>query len=263
MGKTILEIKDLFKEFDDDAGKNVILRDVNLTVDEKEFLCILGPSGCGKTTLLRCIAGFESFKGELRVDGTFKNEPGPDRIMVFQDFNQLFPWLTVEKNIQYALKVQGVKDKKELSERTSKALNQVRLGGYEKYYPHQLSGGMKQRVAIAKAMALKPKIILMDEPFAALDAMTRRDLQNEMIEISAKEDCTIVFITHNIQEALILGTRIMVLTKEGKIVYDEKNELEKPITPASKEYGKVWEKLHSALYYDSNTPVDKSFDKNN
>lgn len=245
----ILEVKGLTKIFDanTDTEKGV-LKNLSLRVNRNEFLCILGPSGCGKTTLLRCIAGFEDYEGDIMVDGEKRVKPGTDRIMVFQDFNQLFPWKTVKKNIQYPLKQQGIHNKAELGRITEEVLQKVKLSDYEDYYPYQLSGGMKQRIAIAKALALKPKIILMDEPFAALDAMTRNKLQEELLQISMKEECTILFITHNIQEAIVLGTRIIVLAQEGKIVVDEKNIIERPVTPASEGYGAVWERLHSALY---------------
>lgn len=199
----ILQIKNLTKSYYDE-NVNVIIENFNLEVNKNEFLCILGPSGCGKTTLLRCIAGFERYEGSVIIEGEEKSEPDTDRIMVFQDFNQLFPWKTVEKNIQYPLCLRGIKDNKILKEISDEALKKVKLSGVEKYYPHQLSGGMKQRVAIAKALALKPKIILMDEPFAALDAMTRNTLQEELLNIQQKEECTILFITHNIQEAIVL-----------------------------------------------------------
>lgn len=246
--ETILEVKNLTKVYADTDASKTILGNVSLSVAKREFLCILGPSGCGKTTLLRCIAGFEDYEGDVLVDGEKRYEPGSDRIMVFQDFNQLFPWKTVEKNIQHPLKLQGIKDKAELQRMSDEVLAKVRLEGYGKYYPHQLSGGMKQRVAIAKALALKPKIILMDEPFAALDAMTRNDLQDEVIGLSEESDCTFLFVTHNIQEALVLGTRIIVFGLEGKILVDEKNPMERPVSPASKGYGALWENLHEALY---------------
>ena len=183
----VLEIKNLNKSFlDENDQMEDILTDFNLQVKKNEFLCILGPSGCGKTTLLRCIGGFEKYSGEILVNGQAKTTPGIDRIMVFQDFNQLFPWKTVEKNIQYPLKQQGIKDKEELDRITAEYLEKVNLAGIQKKYPHQLSGGMKQRVAIAKALALKPQIILMDEPFAALDAMTRNKLLAEVQGISKK-----------------------------------------------------------------------------
>lgn len=170
--------------------------------------------------------------------------------MVFQDYNQLFPWKTVEKNIQYGLKLKGIKDKDELKRLSDQALETVGLSGYQKYYPHQLSGGMKQRVAIARALSLKPEIILMDEPFAALDAITRNTLQAELLRISMEKewDCTIIFITHNIQEAIVLGTRIMVMKKGGEIAINEKNPIRRPVSPASEGYGDYWNKLHAALY---------------
>ena len=248
MSEYTLEISNLKKTFVDQAESNTVIEDMSLNVEKNEFVCVLGPSGCGKTTMLRCVAGFETYEGTVKVDGEIKDSPGTDRIMVFQDFNQLFPWKTVEQNIQYPLKLKGIKDKKILKEKSDEALDKVKLKQYAKYYPFQLSGGMKARVAIAKALALKPQIILMDEPFAALDAMTRRDLQNEMLGIIQGEDCTVIFITHNIQEAVILGTRIIVMTKGGKIVLDEKNQIARPVTPASEGYGQLWERLHAALY---------------
>lgn len=245
----ILEIREVTKIFDANTEtEKDVLKNVDLTVDRNEFLCILGPSGCGKTTLLRCIAGFENYEGSVLVNGVECHRPGIDRVMVFQDFNQLFPWKTVEKNIQYPLKRNGIHDKEELRQRTEEVLAKVKLSGHEKYYPYQLSGGMKQRVAIAKALALKPEIILMDEPFAALDAMTRNELQSELLRISMEEKCTFIFITHNIQEAIVLGTRIIVLAQQGKIIVDEKNKIARPVTPASKGYGEMWERMHDALY---------------
>ncbi len=246
----ILEIENLVKRYEDDVEGRAVIDGMSLSVEEREFLCILGPSGCGKSTLLRCIAGFEKYEGQIKVDGKIESNPGTDRIMVFQDFNQLFPWLTVEKNIILPLKKQGIKDKQEQKKIVDSVLEKVHLSGYGSYYPHQLSGGMKQRVAIAKALALKSRIILMDEPFAALDAMTRTNLQKEMQRISDSEECTIIFITHNIQEAIVLGTRIMVLSSGGVIEVDKKNPLEKPVTPASKQYGELWDELRTALYQE-------------
>lgn len=244
---TVLEIRHLKKAFYDNGFEEEIVADFNLKVERNEFLCILGPSGCGKTTLLRCIAGFEKYQGEILVNGQVKDQPGVDRVMVFQDFNQLFPWKTVEKNIQYPLKQQGIKDKAELDRITEEYLEKVNLNGIQKKYPHQLSGGMKQRVAIAKALALKPEIILMDEPFAALDAMTRNKLLAEVQQISKQTDCTFIFITHNIQEAIVLGSRVMVLASKGQVRIDEKNTIPKPVTPASEGYGALWKRLHDAL----------------
>lgn len=255
----LLEVRRLRKVYRDRGYEQEIIREINLSLNKEEFLCILGPSGCGKTTFLRCIAGFESYEGDILINGKPVKTPGTDRIMVFQDFNQLFPWKTVEKNIQYPLKLQGIKDKDELKRLSDIYLKKVDLDGYQKYYPHQLSGGMKQRVAIAKAMALKPEIVLMDEPFAALDAMTRNNLQKELLEISRREKLTVIFITHNIQEAITLGTRTLLLSKKGIIKIDEVNPLPKPVTPSLPGYGEMWDRYHDALEAENtvkNDPLD-------
>ena len=212
----LLEVKKLTKNYHDAPDSRDIIKDLDLTVNQGDFLCILGPSGCGKTTLIRCIAGFEDYEGDILVDGVKVDKPGIDRIMVFQDFNQLFPWKTVKKNIQYPLKVNGLKDKAELERIAQEHLDMVGLSDKGDLYPHQLSGGMKQRVAIAKGLALNPKIILMDEPFASLDAMTRNKLQAELLRIKEKENATVIFITHNIQEALVLGNRVMLMSRRGR-----------------------------------------------
>ena len=167
--------------------------------------------------------------------------------MVFQDYNQLFSWKTVEKNIQYPLKLKGIKDKTELKRISDKYLKKVGLDGYQKYYPHELSGGMKQRVAIARALALKPQIILMDEPFAALDAITRNSLQKELYRISTTEDVTFIFITHNIQEAITLGTRVIMMGHHGQILIDDENKIQKPVKPSNAGYGEMWDKFSLAL----------------
>lgn len=245
--KNLLEIEHLTKTYITDASQNTILQDVNLSVKEHEFLCILGSSGCGKTTLLRCIAGFENYEGNITVAGCSATSPSTERIMVFQDFNQLFPWKTVEKNITYALKRSKKFNKETIRTRTSAYLEKVNLTQYKDYYPFQLSGGMKQRTAIAKALALKPQIVLMDEPFASLDAISRRNLQTELLNINQTEKMTTIFVTHNIQEALILGTRILVLGKNGRCKMDIINKLKKPVTPASPEYSNYWQSLYDAL----------------
>lgn len=243
--KLILKIDDLVKTYDN-ADRNIV-NHMDLNVYEEDFLCILGPSGCGKSTLIRCIAGLEEYEGTIEVDGKKVTEPGTDRIMVFQDFNQLFPWKTALNNITYPLKVGGMKDKAERIARAEKYLDKVNLLPYKNYYPHQLSGGMKQRVAIAKGMALGSKIILMDEPFAALDAMSRNQMQEELIHIKEKDKMTVIFITHNIQEAISLGNRIMVMSKTGVIREHIYNPIKKPVTPASEGYGELWEHLNGLL----------------
>lgn len=245
--ESILEIKNLSKYYIQNNTKSVILNNFNLSLNTEEFLCILGPSGCGKSTLLRCIAGFEEHSGSIFINGKLIEKPSSACIMVFQDFNQLFPWKTVEENISYAIRNCRTKDNELIKEMVNDNLSKVNLINFKKYYPYQLSGGMKQRVAIAKALAIHPKIILMDEPFASLDAISRRDLQNELLTINKSEKITTIFITHNIQEALILGTRTIVLGKQGSIILDEKNNLKKPVSPNSPEYGKYWQKYYNAL----------------
>ncbi len=247
----ILQVEDLHKIYEDSDSNKAILNHVNLTLKENDFLCILGPSGCGKTTLLRCIAGFEKYNGIVKINDEVVTKPNTDRILVFQDFNQLYPWKTVLNNVCYPLKKFGIRDKEERIQIATKYLEKVGLGNYVNFYPHQLSGGMKQRVAIAKALALKPKLILMDEPFASLDAMTRRKLQKELLKLSKSENVTVIFITHNIQEAIVLGNRIMMMSREGNFKMDVENNLPQPISPASEGYAKMWDKFNSALNEES------------
>lgn len=243
----LLSIRNLTKVFSSQGTHDMVLKDLSLSIKEREFVCILGPSGCGKSTLLRCIAGFESFEGKIHCDGKKTTAPGTDRIMVFQDYNQLFPWKTVEGNVQYPLKIQGIRNRNELKDISDTYLQKVGLNGYQRYYPHELSGGMKQRVAIAKALALRPKVILMDEPFAALDAITRNKLQAELTTIFTQENITVLFVTHNIQEAITLGTRLILMGRGGKVAIDEINPLPKPVRPSLPGYGEMWDRYSKTL----------------
>ena len=243
--KLVLRVDGLIKKYSN-AQKN-ILNGINLDVFDGDFLCVLGPSGCGKTSLIRCIAGFESFEGKIECDGKEVCHPGRDRIMVFQEYDQLFPWKTVLENVLFPLKQKTGENKNAQIEMARDYLNIVGLLDYENYYPHQLSGGMKQRVAIARGLALSPKLFLMDEPFAALDAISRNQMQIELSGIKEKTNMTVVFITHNIQEALKLGNRIVVMSKNGEIKEVLDNNLEKPVTPATEGYGKMWAYLNKAL----------------
>jgi len=207
----ILEIKDLKKSFPKKKGEMVAIADFDLDVDEGEFVCILGPSGCGKTTILRIIAGLETqTRGRILLNGKEISGPGSDRGMVFQEF-ALFPWRTVRRNVEFGLELKGV-PAEERRTRTEKFIDLVGLNGFEDYHPYQLSGGMKQRVGIARALANEPAILLMDEPFGALDAQTRNLMQKELLRIWSETKKTVIFITHSVDEALYLADRIVVMT---------------------------------------------------
>lgn len=247
-----LVIKDVKKAFVNEGKSIFALDKVNAEIGEGDLFCILGPSGCGKSTLLRCIAGFEQVtEGEILVGGLPVREPGPDRTMVFQGFDQLLPWKTALQNIEYPLQVNGVGDKKDRQGKAEQFLSLVGLADFRDYYPHQLSGGMKQRIAIARALALNPKVLLMDEPFASLDAQTRTSLQTELINIWEQFRTTIVFITHNIQEAIILGSRIAVMSKgPGTIKSIVENRLARPRFVGYPGFDEMWEELHALLDFN-------------
>jgi len=207
----VLETRGLGKEFGrTDGGTAIALKDVNFTVHRREFITVIGPSGCGKSTLVRILAGLEqATTGEVLVDGAPVHGPGRDRGMVFQGYT-LFPWLTVVKNVMFGLLMGGMA--KEQAER--EAMQWIEMVGLQKFahaYPYQLSGGMKQRVAIVRALANNPRILLMDEPFGALDPQTRMQMQSYLLQIWRNVNVTIVFITHDLDEAVLLAGRIIVL----------------------------------------------------
>ncbi|MGB5093605.1 MAG: ABC transporter ATP-binding protein [Parvibaculum sp.] len=209
----ILDVKGLGKKFTDPSKRGnevVALKDINFRTHRREFLCIVGPSGCGKSTLIRILAGLEtSSEGQVLLQNKPVTGPGRDRGMVFQGYT-LFPWLTVKRNVMFGLEVNNTG----AVESERQALQWLQLIGLEKFanaYPSQLSGGMKQRVAIARALANQPRILLMDEPFGALDAQTRARMQAHLLEIWRKIDITIIFITHDLDEAIYLADRVLVL----------------------------------------------------
>ncbi|MDV0445101.1 Bicarbonate transport ATP-binding protein CmpD [Methanimicrococcus sp. At1] len=212
-----LVIENLYKKFKKGDTEFLALEDINLSVKDGEFVTILGPSGCGKTTLLRIIAGLETYSGgTVSLDGEVIAGPGPKRGMVFQEYS-LFPWKTVLGNVMFGPQMQGF-SKKEAEEKALNYLKLVGLSEFKNSYPYELSGGMKQRVAIARALANEPEIILMDEPFGALDAQTRNNLQNELLRIWEEEKKTIIFVTHSVDEAVFLSDRIVILSKRpGRI----------------------------------------------
>lgn len=187
------------------------LDDVSFTVHEKELVCLLGPSGCGKSTLLKMAVGLEfPDSGLVTAEGEVIKKPHPDRGMVFQDY-ALFPWLTVAQNIAFGLEVNGV-DRRQTEEKVKRFISLVGLDGFEEAHSHQLSGGMKQRVGIARILAMSPKVLLMDEPFGALDAFTRMEMQEELMNLWVAEQFTTVFVTHDVEEAVYLADRIVVMT---------------------------------------------------
>ena len=215
MGK--LEAKNIEKFFQHDGKPLKTLGGVNLTVEDGEFVCVVGPSGCGKSTFLRILAGLERpDSGEIMLDGKKLEDTGPDRIMVFQE-GALFPWLTVQDNVEYGLKIAGI-PKDERNEISNRYLDMMQLTQFANSYTYQLSTGMKQRVAIARALVMDPDVLLMDEPFAALDTQTRDLLLVEMQLIWQKTKKTIIFVTHNVPEAAVLGSRVVVFSHRPSIV---------------------------------------------
>jgi len=264
--EVVLEVKGLNKTYDSAQGPVTALRDINFKTHRREFVCVIGPSGCGKSTLIRILAGLESSTGgQVLLDNKEVSGPGPERGMVFQGYT-LFPWLTVKKNVMFGLESIGTGR----AQAESEALQWIDLVGLEKFadaYPHQLSGGMKQRVAIARALATQPRILLMDEPFGALDAQTRAKMQSYLLEIWKNIDITVLFITHDLEEAIFLADRILVLKAnpgevdelievpvprprhDGQILSQEflatKKRLEQLIhPPESEEEGMNGDKLH-------------------
>jgi NitT/TauT family transport system ATP-binding protein len=228
----MLEVRQLSKVFfeENDSRKPglVALYNISLAIRKNEFVSLLGPSGCGKTTLIRIIAGLlPADCGEVLVNGQAVTVPGRDRCMVFQQFG-LLPWRTVLSNVEFGLEIEGV-PKHERSAVAGQYLELVGLKGFEHYYPHQISGGMQQRVGIARALSKKPDILLMDEPFGAVDAQTREQLQEELLKIWSRTDTTVVFVTHSIDEALYLSDRVVVMqARPGRIKEEVSVDLPRP-----------------------------------
>jgi NitT/TauT family transport system ATP-binding protein len=206
----VLKVENLKKGFGAPGHEHVVFDEVSLDIHRREFITIIGPSGCGKSTFIRIAAGLdEATSGTMLLDGKPITGPGPDRGMVFQGYT-LFPWRTVRQNVMFPLENQG-KSNSEAESEARQWLDMVGLGRFEESYPHELSGGMKQRVAIARALANNPRVLIMDEPFGALDAITRAKMQKHLIEIWKQVDVTILFITHDLDEAIYLSDRILVL----------------------------------------------------
>jgi NitT/TauT family transport system ATP-binding protein len=238
-----IDVKGVNKVFKTDNREVVALRDINLQIPQGQFVCLLGPSGCGKSTLLNAIAGFSlPSSGEIIADGQLITGPGPERGMVFQEY-ALFPWMTVEKNIAFGLEIKGM-PQAEIRQRVDQLLSMLSLSDFRNRYPKDLSGGMRQRVAIARVLALDSPIMLMDEPFGALDALTLRNLQDELLRIWSELKKTIIFVTHSIEEAIYLADRIVVMTyRPGTVKRDMIVELPRLRDPASADFNALKREL--------------------
>ena len=223
--------------YDTPSGRVPAVEDVSFGIETSEFLCIVGPSGCGKSSLLNIIAGFLTpTRGEIRIGGRPVTGHGLDRGVVFQDFAQLFPWRTALGNVTFGLEMKGV-GRAEREEIARRQLALVKLEKFAQSYPHHLSGGMQQRVAIARALAYNPSVLLMDEPFAALDALTRDEMQRLLADVWRETRKTVVYVTHNVAEAVYLADRVLVMTPHpGKVKADVRIELARPRNPLSVEF---------------------------
>jgi NitT/TauT family transport system ATP-binding protein len=233
-------VNKIFKTADNEV---VALKDINLDIPQGQFVCLLGPSGCGKSTLLNAMAGFSlPSSGGISADGQAVTGPGPDRGMVFQEY-ALFPWMTVEENIRFGLEIKGM-GKPEMETIIARLMHKLGLSEFRSRFPKDLSGGMRQRVAIARVLALDSPILLMDEPFGALDALTRRNLQDELLRIWAELGKTVIFVTHSIEEAIYLADRIVVMTyRPGTVKRDILVDLPRLRDPASSEFNTLKREL--------------------
>jgi NitT/TauT family transport system ATP-binding protein len=247
-----IEIRDVTLTYDTPGGKVPGVKNVNFDIGASEFLCIVGPSGCGKSTLLNIIAGFLTpAAGEIRIGGKAVTGHGMDRGVVFQDFAQLFPWRTALGNVAFGLEMKGIGKE----ERDRIAREQLRLVKLEKFtasFPHHLSGGMQQRVAIARALAYNPSVLLMDEPFAALDALTRDDMQRLLADVWRETRKTVIYVTHNVAEAAYLADRVIVMSPHpGTVKADIKVPLSRPRDPLSVEFIEFQKELLRHLGHDA------------
>jgi NitT/TauT family transport system ATP-binding protein len=238
-----IRIERVGKSYTGVAGALNVLQDIDLTIGAGQFVCLLGPSGCGKSTLLNAIAGFEApTTGSIRVGGRQVCAPGPDRAMVFQDY-ALFPWLTVARNVGFGLQVRGL-PRADVARRADELLGILGLREFATRFPRDLSGGMRQRVAIARALAVDAPVLLMDEPFGALDALTRQNLQDELLRLWTTLGQTIVFVTHSIEESLYLADRVVVMSsRPGTIQRDQAVDLARPRDASSEPFNDLKREL--------------------
>jgi ABC-type nitrate/sulfonate/bicarbonate transport system ATPase subunit len=232
-----IELRNIGLQYESAENSLTALQDVSFGVEAAEFLCVVGQSGCGKTTMLNIVAGFlKPTQGEILISGKTVTGKGLDRGIVFQDFAQLFPWRTAQRNIEFGLEMKGIA-KEERAEIALRFLRLVNLEKFARSYPHELSGGMQQRVAIARALAYNPAVLLMDEPFAALDALTREEMQRFLVDVWRETKKTVVYVTHNVAEAVYLADRVIVFSPHpGTVKAQVKITLPRPRDTLSVEF---------------------------
>lgn len=256
MAAALLEVDRVTLRYAGERGAVVTATErVSFSVAEGERLVLLGPSGCGKSSLLKAIGGYMApAEGEIRLRDRRISEPGPDRMMVFQEFDQLLPWKTVRGNVMFALQASGRADAGAARTRADAAIAKVRLDKFAEAFPHTLSGGMKQRVAIARGMAMEPDILLMDEPFAALDAMTRTAMQDELLQLWQDTKFTVIFVTHSIQEAIRIGSRILLLSPHpGRLKAEVASDGSDRLLPSGL---RLSEDIHQSLFAGAATTAE-------
>ncbi len=251
--KPILEVEGVTLQYKTPEHLVTATYKVDCSVYETDRYVILGPSGCGKSTLLKAVGGFlKPVEGSIRIRGQEVTGPGPDRMMVFQEFEQLMPWKTVLDNVLFPMRISRKYKGRDAMDRALEIIDKVKLTQFRDVYPHMLSGGMKMRVAIARAMAMEPDILLMDEPFAALDALTRRQMQEELLSLWDQIRFTVLFVTHSIEEAIVVGSRILMLSPHPGRVRAELdasslsfNNIDDP------EFGALGKRIHNLLFEES------------
>jgi NitT/TauT family transport system ATP-binding protein len=252
MSEQFLEVKNLTLQYKTNGFLVTATHDINFSVKEGERLILLGPSGCGKSTILKAIGGFiKPSRGSIFLNGAEVKKPGFDRSFVFQEFDQLLPWKSALENIVFAIRSTRKAAKEEARAEAKRLLKKVNLQNFENSYPHALSGGMKQRVAIARCLALKSKVILMDEPFASLDALTRQKMQEELLELWTDTRFTLIFVTHSIDEAITLGTRIVMLSPHpGEVIEEIDVDLSSFDSRYHPEFAELKERISRILFKD-------------
>src|SRR6202166_2291529 len=249
-GRPLLDVRGVTIQYKTLAHLITATYRVGFNVLQGDRFVVVGPSGCGKSTLLKAVGGYlQPTEGEIRLKGELVTKPGPDRIMVFQEFDQLLPWKTVFENVAFPLKTTGTLQGKAAKERAMHYIEKVNLANFAHSYPHTLSGGMKQRVAIARGMAMEPDILLMDEPFAALDALTRRKMQDELLQLWDDTRFTVLFVTHSLAEAIKIGSRILLLSPHPGQVKAEMNSL--PRESGGEAAQALERKIHDMLFVDT------------